>query len=478
MSKGRVMMKVTSFGAAEGVTGSCHLIEAAGRRILLDCGMFQGGQGAREKNEPPLPFEPSSIDALIVSHAHLDHIGRIPLLVKEGFDGRILSNRPTYELARLSLLDAANIQDYEARRANRRRKEGEPKVVPIFDEEDIFEAMNKWDSHLNYREWREVFRGIRIRLHDAGHILGSSFVEVEVEEGLEKRTLIYSGDLGNTDKPIIRDPSDPPRADLVLLESTYGNRDHRSFKDTVLELEETICEIFAGGGNAVIPTFALERAQELIYVLYLAWRDGRIPREVKIFLDSPMAISATGIFKRHEGYFDEHALQLLDGGEDPFDFPAITYTRHSRDSVKINSIRSGAVILAGSGMVTGGRVLDHLRHNLHRPECGVIFCGFQASGTLGRRIIEGAPTVRIHGHTVESRAKIHTINGFSGHAGQTDMTGWVEQTGADRIYLVHGEQGVKESFAEHLRQALPGAQVELMEFGKSVYLAKEAAPVA
>jgi metallo-beta-lactamase family protein len=463
-------MKVTSFGAAEGVTGSCHLIEAAGRRILLDCGMFQGGQSAREKNEPPMPFDPTSIDAVVVSHAHLDHIGRIPLLVKEGFEGRIFSNRPTYELSRLSLLDAANIQDYEARRLNRRRKEDEPKILPIYDEGDIFDAVDRWDSHLGYGEWRELFRGIRVRLHDAGHILGSAFVEVELTENGQKQTLLYSGDLGNTNKPIIRDPAPPPRADLVLLESTYGNRDHRSFEDTVLELEESIRAIYESGGNAIIPTFALERAQELIYVLYLAWRDGRIPRDIRIFLDSPMAISATGIFRRHEGYFDEHALELLDGGEDPFNFPAITYTRHSRESFKINSVRSGAIILAGSGMVTGGRVLDHLRHNLGRPECGVVFCGFQAAGTLGRRIIEGANQVTIHGHVIDSRAKIHTINGFSGHAGQSDMTAWVEKTGADRIFLVHGEEDVKDAFAAHLRQTLPGADVGTMAFGHSVDL--------
>ncbi|MBA2664321.1 MAG: MBL fold metallo-hydrolase [Bradymonadaceae bacterium] len=465
-------MKLTSYGAAEGVTGSCHLLEVGGKRVLLDCGIFQGNRGPSEKNEPPFPFDPASIDYLVVSHAHLDHIGRIPLLVREGFAGKILSNRPTYELARLSLLDSVNILDYEARRANKRRKEGEPRIQPLFTEEDVFDAVECWDSHMAYNSWQDVCKGVKLRLHDAGHILGSSFLEFQLSDGPNKSKFVFSGDLGNIDKPIIRDPQPCPKTDFLLLESTYGDREHRSFADSVAEIEEIICRTIKHG-NVLIPSFALERAQELIYVLYLAWRDGRIPRETRIYLDSPMAINATGIFKRHKDYYDEHALDLYDRGEDPFDFPALTYTRHSRESAKLNSITKGAVILAGSGMCTGGRILDHLRHNLGRSNTALVFCGFQSKGTLGRRLVDGAKSITIRGDVITCEASIHTVNGFSGHAGQSTMTDWARGANPEQIYLVHGEEGAKETFAKHLKSELPQSDVNVMDFARSIALTSQ-----
>lgn len=443
-------MRLTSYGAAEGVTGSCHLLEVGDQRVLLDCGIFQG-RGGYERNEPPLPFDVASIDALVVSHAHLDHIGRIPLLVKEGFRGRIISTRPTYELARISLLDSARIMDSDAKRRNRRRDADEPQEEPLYTEEDVLEALDQWNEHLGYGRAHNVCAGVEVTCHDAGHILGSAFLVFELAEGGVRRRFIFSGDLGNVDKPIINDPSVPPRADVVLMESTYGSRSHRAFSETVVELEAAVTETIRRGGNVLVPSFALERSQELLYVLYEAWRGGRIPKDVTIYLDSPMAIDATHIFTRHPGCFDADALALARSGGNPFQFPALVYSRHSDESRRINDHTSGAIIIAGSGMMTGGRILHHVRQNIHRPECSIVFCGYQGEGTLGRRIVNREPEVRIFGQTVEVAAQVHTIGGFSGHAGQDTLTEWVTAAAPERVLLVHGESDTKEAFATHLR---------------------------
>ena len=463
-------MKLTSYGAAEGVTGSCHLIDVGDRRVMLDCGLFQGA-GSHEDNEPPLPFDPSSVDVLLVSHAHLDHIGRIPLLEREGFRGQIISTRPTLDLARLSLMDSARIMDADVRRYNRKRDRDEPAREPLFDEDDVFNALDRWRVTVPYRTPFEVCPGVRATFFDAGHILGSAFILLELTEGDQVRRLIYSGDLGNLHKPIIHDPEPPPEADVLLLESTYGNREHRPFVDTVAELEEAIRDTLARGGNVLIPSFALERAQELLYVLYEAWIAGRIPHEVRIFLDSPMAVDATKIFTRYPGFFDEHAIKLAREGGNPFHFDALTYSRHSDDSRRINEVRSGAIIIAGSGMCTGGRILHHLARNLERPECGVIFCGYQSHGTLGRRIVDRAERVRIYGVDVAVRAQVHTINGFSGHAGRDTLTTWAKATHASTILLVHGEDDVRADFAQHLRAELtPQPHVMVQAFDAPVDL--------
>lgn len=438
--------------------------------MLIDCGIFQGGRGAREKNEPPFPFDPASVDHVVISHAHLDHIGRLPLLWKEGFRGTVWSTRATFELARLSLLDSAGVLASNAARANRRREDDEPKIVPIYDEEDVLDLVELWGGSFEYHEPAEICEGVRVTARDAGHILGSAFLEFSLSEGDETVRFTFSGDLGNVNKPIIRDPEAATAADIVMLESTYGDRDHRPFVETVSELERAINETWERGGNVVIPTFALERAQELLYVLYEAWKGGRIPARSRIFLDSPMAISATRIFERHPDLFDTETLHLHADGGDPFDFAALEYTRATKDSMRINHIRRGAIILAGSGMVTGGRVLHHLRHNLLRQESSVVFIGYQASNTTGRSIVEGAPFVTLHGQSVPIRSHVYTINGFSGHAGQSELTKWAQQTGAKKIVLVHGERDVKERFAEHLRANTDAEAVEIQRFGEPLEL--------
>ncbi len=462
-------MQITSYGAADGVTGSCHLLEVGSRRILLDCGIFQG-PGSREKNAEGFGFDPSTIDEVVISHAHLDHIGRLPLLWKHGFRGRISSTRATYELARLSLLDSAGVLASDARERNRRRDRGEPKVVPLYDEEDVLDTIEHWTTTFELHAPFSVCEGVDVTAYDAGHILGSTFLAFDLREAERSTRLMFSGDLGNVNKPIIRDPEEPPTADVVMLESTYGDRNHRPFAESVAELEEAIRETFERGGNVVIPAFALERSQELLYVLYEAWRAGRIPDHARIFLDSPMAISATRIFERHEDLFDKEALHLHASGGDPFDFDALEYTRSARDSMRINDIQRGAIILAGSGMVTGGRVLHHLRHNLLRPESSVVFIGFQAEGTTGRKIVEGADFVTLMGQSIPVRANRYTINGFSGHAGQSELTKWAQQSGAERIMLVHGETDAKRAFREHLLDKTEARSVETSAYGVPVPL--------
>ena len=461
-----------SFGAAREVTGSCHLVEVGEHRLLIDCGIFQG-PGSRKKNNPPFDFEPGSVDAVVVTHAHLDHIGRLPLLVKEGFDGPILSTRATLELARLSLADSASIMASDARRENRRRrKRGEPETAePLFEEEDVFETMEQWNARLSYGQKSSVVPGVEVTPYDAGHILGSGTLLLEFENGGEPFRLAVSGDIGDDDRPLACDPAPGPPADIAVVESTYGDRDHRSLPDSIAELEEAIRETFERGGNVVIPTFALERAQELLFILHDAWEAERIPASTKIFLDSPMATNATGIYRRHLELLNEEARAAFDEGCDPFSFEALSYTRSVEESKAINDIKSGAVILAGSGMVTGGRVLDHLRQNLERPECSVVFTGYQAEGTTGRAIIDGADPVRIHGVPLTPAAEIHTIGGFSAHAGQSKLIEWVQQTGAKQAFLVHGEPRAMNPLGERLEEE--GITVEMPEYGEALESQKQ-----
>lgn len=463
------MISLTSYGAADGVTGSCHLLEVGAHRMLLDCGIFQG-RGQRDRNLPPFPFDPRQIDSLLVSHAHLDHIGRIPLLRKHGFRGRIYSTRATYELARISMLDSARILDSDATRANRKRRTGEPMVEPMFDEQDVFEIIDLWNDFVDYDTPTEINDAVQLSLHDAGHILGSAFMNFDIEVGEQRKKLLFSGDIGNVDKPIINDPMRPPKADVVLMESTYGNRNHRPFSRSKSELISLVNQTIQGQGNVMIPSFALERSQELLYVLYEAWRKGEIPRHTTIYLDSPMAINATEIFTQHPGCYDPDALKLAKDGLNPFNFGNLNYTRHSKDSMRINAHRSGAVIIAGSGMLTGGRILHHIKHNIHRPECAIIFCGYQADGTLGRQMVRGDDEISIDGRRYPVKAAVHTIGGFSGHAGQDTLTDWANATEATQVMLVHGEEDVKRDFATHLSKQAHPSDVSIMPFAKTIKL--------
>jgi metallo-beta-lactamase family protein len=430
------MSTLTCHGAAGEVTGSCHLLEHAGRRILVDCGLFQGSDALEGENARAFAFDAASIDFVLLTHAHLDHCGRLPLLARRGFRGEIIATAPTRELARLVLSDAASLQEEEAKARTRRLRDF---VAPLYTLEDAFHAMEFFGRRAEYRRDIVLAPGLTARFIDAGHMLGSASVVVETGQGAARRRIVFSGDIGNPDRPLLRDAEPPPEADVVVMEATYGDRDHRSTADSIAELVGAVADRIERGGNVVIPTFALERAQEILYHLADGIREGMLPPTLPVFLDSPMAISATETFARYPECLGEDARRRLADGGDLFGLPTLRFTRETADSMALNRIKGGAVILAGSGMCTGGRVRHHLRHNLWRRHAGVIFVGYAARGTPARRIIDGAETVRLFGEDVRVQARIWTINGFSAHAGQHDLLAWLGHAAAKKAVLVHGE---------------------------------------
>ncbi|OIQ94207.1 ribonuclease [mine drainage metagenome] len=447
-------MKLSFHGADRGVTGSCHLLECAGHRILIDCGLYQGGREISEENAKSFGFDAADIDCVLLTHAHLDHCGRLPLLVKRGFKGEIVTTAASRELARLVMMDAAHLQEEEARRlthGGERHGKHAQGAAPLYSIMDAFHTMEFFGRAAVYEQPIELFPGVRATFLDAGHILGSASILLELEEPGRRRSVLFSGDLGNAGRPILRDPSTPPRADVVVMETTYGDRLHKPFQPSVAELYEAVTATFKRGGNVVIPSFALERAQELLYFLREGVESAALPRSTQVYLDSPMAISATEIFERHRECYEAETAALFSQGRDPFRLPGLHFTRDTTESIAINRISGGAIIMAGSGMCTGGRIKHHLQNNLNREECSVIFVGYAATGTLARRIIDGAKSVRIYGEETAVRAAIHTINGFSAHADQAELLAWHGRIRSPaRTFLVHGEEQVMAKFAERL----------------------------
>jgi metallo-beta-lactamase family protein len=462
-------MKLSFHGANRDVTGSCHRLERNGRQMLIDCGMFQGGRELAEENAAEFGFDPARIDTVVLTHAHLDHCGRLPLLVKRGFRGEIIATAATRELARLILLDSAHIAEEDAARSTRRsrRRGGEP-TAPLYSVVDAMATLDCFGRTARYGQPLDLGPGLRASFHDAGHILGSASVLFEADEPGRARRLLFSGDLGNGGRPILRDP-DPPAAELVVMESTYGDRCHRSMSASVSELCDAINATLKRGGNVIIPAFALERTQELLYHLRMACSDGRLPEQLPVFLDSPLAISATEVYRRHPECFDEETTRLFRDGEDPLRPPGLRFVRDVAGSMALNRIAGGAVIMAGSGMCTGGRVRHHLRHNLWRQAASIVFVGFAARGTLARHIIDGAKRVSIMGEDIPVRARVHTINGFSAHADQAELLAWHEKVGGrERTILVHGEAKAMDGLAGLLVQRsvpvsmpAPGDSLEL-----------------
>ena len=451
-------MKLSFHGADRGVTGSCHLLECNGTRVLIDCGLYQGGHELAEENAEPFGFEAADIDYLLLTHAHLDHCGRIPLLARRGFQGEIITTAASRELARLVMLDAAHLQEEEAeyqarkiRRAHgRRQRQAEP--APLYNLLDALNAMEFFGRTARYNQPLDIAPGIRARFLDAGHILGSASIFLELEEDGRRRSVLFSGDLGYAGRALLRDPATPPPADVVVMETTYGNRQHKPLKPSIEELYRAIEDTFRRGGNVIIPTFALERAQEILYFLRQGVDTGRLPASMQVFLDSPMAISATRIFQRHPECYDKQTAALFGQGGDPFALPGLHFTRETAQSVALNNIGGGAVIMAGSGMCTGGRIRHHLRHNLWREDSSIVFVGYAARGTLARRIIDGARSVRIFHEDIPVRASIYTIGGFSAHADCDMLLNWHRQAGSpDNTVLVHGEEEVMQKFASRLQ---------------------------
>jgi metallo-beta-lactamase family protein len=452
-------MQVHFHGAAGEVTGSMHLVEAAGKKVLLDCGMIQGSREVEKRNVEPFPFDPASLDALVVSHAHIDHIGRVPLLVKRGFRGPVYAQRATAELMPVMLLDSASLAEADAARANRRREDDEPEVAPLYTREDVQSAMAQVKP-LPYDQRTSILEGIDIAYREAGHILGSAIVELWADA----RKLVFSGDLGPKGTPILRDRATIREADLVLMESTYGDRNHRARPDTVRELGEIFEGAWRERGNVCIPAFAVGRSQELLYWFAQHWDDWNLSRW-RIFLDSPMAAKVVKVYERYQGLFDAPAQETWRNGRQPFRLPNLSITETVEESMAINRIENGAIIIAGSGMANGGRILHHFRHNLGRRESHVVFVGYQAAGTLGRRLVDGAPWVRIYGHDYRVNAQRHTVGGLSAHADQQGLMEWYG--GFEKhppLVLVHGEDKAREALAgeigEHygieVRLARPG----------------------
>jgi metallo-beta-lactamase family protein len=460
-------MQLEFFGAAGEVTGSCHILRVAGHQLLFDCGMVQGGRDAPERNRLPFPFAAASIDAVVLSHAHIDHCGRLPLLVRRGFRGPIYTNPACAELVPILLRDSANLALHDAERANRDLPAGSPRVTPLYDLADV-DAVITQLVDIPYDLERELLPGIVVRVRDAGHILGSSSIEARVSEAGMTRTLVFSGDLGQYDTPILHDPWKFDAADLVLMESTYGDRRHRGREDTERELGAVLAQAERDGGNVVVPAFAIGRSQELLYLLAKHYADWRVARW-KIFLDSPMAIAASRVYWRHPERFDEEATRLRAGFRGLPPLPNLVLSETSDQSRAINEIRGGAIIIAGSGMANGGRVLHHLLHNLPRPECHVLIVGFQAPGTLGRQLVDGRPEVRIHGRLVPNVAHVHTLGGLSAHGDQADLLRWYDSfKPPPPVYIVHGEVPAGEALALKLRErgaaaivTRPGLKVDL-----------------
>ena len=443
-------MEILFHGAAGEVTGSCHLVEVAGKRVLLDCGMVQGDRTADARNGADFPFDPKSIDVLVLSHAHIDHTGRVPLLVKRGFAGPIYTHPATIDLAAIMLADAANIAAMDAEQHNRHLRPGETPAVAL-DAQDDVDAAVKSMRPVEYGAPTDILPDVRVTLRDAGHILGSATTELDADEGGTTRKLVFTGDLGPNGTPILCDPAPVPAADLVVMESTYGDRLHKSREDTIAELASIFAAAHRDGGNVVIPAFAVGRTQELLYFFaehFDAWSLGGF----KLFLDSPMAIRVTAAYDRHQNLFDAAAKRLWAARPSPLHLPNLTFALDSAASRAINAIHDHAVIIAGSGMCNGGRIRHHLRHNLANSSAHIVFVGYQAVGTLGRTIVDGAKHVRLFGEDIPVRAQVHTVGGLSAHADQAGLSAWYGQiTGHPPICLVHGEDPGRSKLADELK---------------------------
>ena len=455
-------MRVLFHGAAGEVTGSMHLVEAAGKRVLLDCGLCQGSAEMEASNADPFPFEVASIDALVVSHAHIDHIGRVPLLVKRGFRGPIFAQQATAELMPIMLLDSASLAESDAERFNRRRGHGEPERQPLYTKDDVADAMARVRP-LAYDTRDAILDGIDIAFHDAGHILGSSIVELWADG----KKLVFSGDLGPTGTPILRDPTPIRQADLVLMESTYGDRNHRDRAETIEELGRILDGAWRDGGNVLIPAFAVGRSQELLYWFAKYWDEWNMSRW-QVFLDSPMAGKVVQVYGRHHGLFDDDAKAVWRDAPNPFKLPNLHVTAGTDESMAINRIQRGAIVIAGSGMANGGRILHHLRQNIGRREAHVVFVGYQAVGTLGRRLVDGAKWVRIHGRDHRVNASMHTVGGLSAHADQRGLLDWFGHFDPKpQLALVHGEDKAREALAGEIGER-DGIEVLLARPGMTV----------
>jgi len=459
-------MKLHFLGANRQVTGSRHLLRARGKNILVDCGLFQERK-FQSRNWAPSPVPPDEIDVLLLTHAHLDHCGLIPKFVRDGFRGKILCTPPTKDLATIVWEDSARIQvedaAYKKRRHQREGRRGDHPEIPLYTPEDVQVAIERFQL-VTYDKPVSLGDGLSVTYRDAGHIIGSAMLELTVQDQGTQRKILFSGDVGMTERPLLRDPTEIHNADYILMESTYGDRDHEDVGEQDVILERIVKDTIERGGNLIIPTFAIDRAQEIMYIFSELAFAGRIPK-VTVYLDSPMAIKATDIYKRYSNLLDSETQDLLKAGRHPFQFPGLHFIRTADESKSLNNKGGTSVILAGSGMCTGGRVKHHLRQNISRPESTVLFTGYQAADTLGRQILDGAGEVRIHGRTYPVHAKIEQLQGLSAHADRKGLMAWLTsfKSPPKTLFLVHGEEEAAASLAAHVRTTL-GWKVEVPEY--------------
>ncbi len=445
-------MKLTFIGADHEVTGSCHCLQACGKNMLIDCGMEQG-RDLYENQE--IPMNPSEVDYILLTHAHIDHSGLLPLLYANGFRGQVFATKATTDLCQIMLRDSAHIQEFEAEWRNRKAKRaGEEEYVPLYSMDDAIGVLEHFVP-CQYDQIIDLVDGIRIRFVDVGHLLGSASIEIWMTEGDISKKIVFSGDIGNLDQPIIKNPKYIKDADYVVMESTYGDRSHGGTPDYVADLTRVIKETFDKGGNVVIPSFAVGRTQELLYFIRKIKYDNLLPeyKDFEVYVDSPLAIEATNIFNKNvEGCFDEEAMELIKQGINPIAFPNLVTAVTSNDSKAINFDLKPKVIISASGMCEAGRIRHHLKHNLWRKECTILFVGYQAHGTLGRSLLEGAQNVKLFGENIEVRAKIEKMDGISGHADQEGLLKWLHSfESKPKVFVVHGEDMVCEHFKKMIQ---------------------------
>jgi len=449
-------MKIAFYGAAHEVTGSCTVVTACGKNIMIDCGLEQGLDIYENID---LPIEPSQIDFVLLTHAHIDHSGKIPALVAKGFTGDIYSTTATHSLCNIMLLDSAHIQEFEANWRNRKaRRSGKAPYIPLYTTEDALKALKQFKG-CDYDKEYNICDGIKISFTDAGHLLGSASISLTVtEDGVEK-TIVFSGDLGNRNRPLIRDPGQPSKADYIIIESTYGNRLHGERPDYIAQLTRIIQTTFDKGGNVIIPAFSIGRTQELLYLIRIIKERCLINNRPNfpVYVDSPLAVEATEIYSGMlEGYYDNEAMALLNNGIDPIKFPNLRLSVTSEDSMRINRDNTPKIIISASGMCEAGRIRHHLKHNLWREESTVLFVGYQSEGSLGRAIIEGSPTVKLFGETIQVKASIEQLAGISGHADKEILLDWLKgfKSKPQTIFVNHGEDTVCDEFAESIKNVL------------------------
>jgi len=448
-------MKIEFIGGARTVTGSSYIVKDDDFTIMVDCGMFQGKKELTDRNELNLIYAPKKIDCMVLTHAHIDHSGLIPKLVKEGFFGNIYTTKATADLCSVMLPDSAHIHEMDALWENKRNKKlGRPEVKPLYTSEDAEKSLDNFVP-VNYGEIIQIHPRVEIRLRDAGHILGSAFIEMWIEENGEKTKIVFSGDLGPGGQAIIRDPEVLDDADYILIESTYGDRLHKAKEDTYIEFENILNNSINKDGNIIIPAFAIERTQEIIYTLNKLFNEKKIP-SIPVYIDSPLAISATEIFRANRECFDKETQEMIMSGDSPLDFPHLIFTKTKEESKALTKGAKGSIIISASGMCTAGRVKFHLQSNLYDKASSVIFVGYQAEGTLGRRIIDGAEQVKIYGEDIAVNAHVYTLGGFSAHADQKSLLKWLStnKNHKTKVFVVHGEEESSETFAKIISQEL------------------------